>query len=112
ALRRLRDMAIEARDELERGNVDALGGLLHANWELKRDLADGITTPEIDAMYERARAAGALGGKITGAGGGGFLLLYCRPEHQTAVRSALGRPRELAVDVDRVGTRVIFNIHR
>jgi D-glycero-alpha-D-manno-heptose-7-phosphate kinase len=112
ALRQLRDMALEARRELERGNVDVLGEMLHANWELKRELADGITNPAIDQMYERARAAGALGGKITGAGGGGFLLLYCRPEQQPAVREALGNPRELAFDVDRVGTRVIFNIHQ
>jgi D-glycero-alpha-D-manno-heptose-7-phosphate kinase len=112
ALRRLRDMALEARGELERGNIDVLGEMLHANWELKRDLAEGITNPAIDEMYERARGAGAIGGKITGAGGGGFLLLYCRPEQQPAVRAALGNPRELAFDIDRVGTRVIFNIHQ
>ena len=63
-------------------------------------------------MYDRARGAGAIGGKITGAGGGGFLLLYCRPDQQAAVRAALGNPRELAWGVDRVGTRVIFNIHQ
>jgi D-glycero-alpha-D-manno-heptose-7-phosphate kinase len=112
ALRRLRDMALEARGELERGNVDVLGEMLHANWELKRELAEGITNPAIDEMYDRARGAGAIGGKITGAGGGGFLLLYCRPEQQPAVRAALGNPRELAFDIDRVGTRVIFNIHQ
>jgi D-glycero-alpha-D-manno-heptose-7-phosphate kinase len=112
ALRRLRDMALEARSELERGNVDVLGEMLHANWELKKELAEGITNPAIDEMYERARAAGAIGGKITGAGGGGFLLLYCHPEHQPTVREALGHPRELAFDIDRVGTRVIFNIHQ
>jgi D-glycero-alpha-D-manno-heptose-7-phosphate kinase len=111
ALRRLAAMALEARQELERGNVDALGEMLRANWELKRDLAEGITNPAIDEMYSCALAAGAIGGKITGAGGGGFLLLYCRPEHQSAVREALGNPRELAFDFDRVGTRVIFNIH-
>jgi len=111
SLRRLRDMALEARVELERGNVDMLGEMLHANWELKRDLAAGITNPAIDEMYDRARGAGAIGGKITGAGGGGFLLLYCRPDQQPAVRTALGNPRELAFDIDRVGTRVIFNIH-
>jgi len=111
ALRKLRDMALAARTELEHGNVDALGEMLHANWELKRELAEGVSNAAIDAMYERARHAGAVGGKITGAGGGGFLLLYCRPEHQSAVRTALGKPRELAVDLDRVGTRVIFNVH-
>jgi D-glycero-alpha-D-manno-heptose-7-phosphate kinase len=77
---------------------------------MKKGLADGISNPQIDAMYERARAAGAVGGKVTGAGGGGFLLLYCRPEHQEAVRASLGYPRELHNEFDRLGTRVIFNI--
>lgn len=112
ALRQLRDMALAARVEIERGNVDVLGEMLHANWQLKKDLAEGVTNPAIDAMYDRARAAGAVGGKITGAGGGGFLLLYCRPEQQPAVRDALGHPRELAFQIDRVGSRVIFNIHQ
>ena len=112
SLRRLRDMALEARTALERGDVDALGELLHANWELKRGLADGVSTPEIDAMYERARAAGAIGGKVTGAGGGGFLLLYCRPQSQEAVREALGNPRVLMNQIDRMGTHIIFHTQR
>ncbi|HEV8637592.1 MAG TPA: GHMP kinase [Chloroflexota bacterium] len=111
-LRRLRDMALEARTELERGNVDVLGEMLHCGWEMKKGFADGITNPQIDGMYDQARAAGAVGGKVTGAGGGGFLLLYCRPQHQEAVRSALGHPRELVNEFDRLGTRVIFNIQQ
>jgi D-glycero-alpha-D-manno-heptose-7-phosphate kinase len=109
-LRKLRDMALEARTELERGNVDAIGEMLHANWEMKKGLADGISNPQIDQMYEQARAAGAVGGKVTGAGGGGFLLLYARPQDQERVREALGHPRELHNEFDRLGTRVIFNI--
>ncbi|HEY3080917.1 MAG TPA: GHMP kinase [Chloroflexota bacterium] len=109
-LRRLRDMALEARAELERGNVDVIGEMLHCGWEMKKGFADGITNPQIDEMYQRAREAGAVGGKVTGAGGGGFLLLYCRPQDQEAVRTALGYPRELVNQFDRLGTRVIFNI--
>jgi D-glycero-alpha-D-manno-heptose-7-phosphate kinase len=112
ALRRLRDMALDAHAALERGEVDALGELLHQNWLLKRGLADGVSTPEVDAMYEQARAAGALGGKLTGAGGGGFLLLYCPPGQQEAVREALGGPRVLTCDIDRLGTRIIFSVGR
>ena len=110
SLRKLRDMALEARTELERGNVDAIGEMLNANWEMKKGLADGISNAQIDEMYQRARAAGAIGGKVTGAGGGGFLLLYVRPQDQENVRAALGHPRELHNEFDRLGTRVIFNI--
>ncbi|TAK22384.1 MAG: GHMP kinase [Chloroflexota bacterium] len=112
ALRRLRDMALLARRELEAGNVDALGEMLHENWQIKQTLADGITNDRIDEMYETARRAGALGGKVTGAGGGGFLLLYCRPGDHEAVREALGHPRILNCAIDRAGTRVVFQTRR
>jgi D-glycero-alpha-D-manno-heptose-7-phosphate kinase len=69
--------------------LDLFGTLLHESWMHKRRVASGISTAYIDHCYELARGAGATGGKITGAGGGGFLLLYCREEHQAAVDTAL-----------------------
>jgi D-glycero-alpha-D-manno-heptose-7-phosphate kinase len=66
----------------------------------------------INVMYEAARQAGALGGKITGAGGGGFLLLYCPPEKREAVRGALRHLRELPFQIEPDGTKVIFNYRR
>ena len=59
------------------GRLDAIGDLLHESWELKKSLAAGISNGELEEIYQIARKAGALGGKVTGAGGGGFLMLYC-----------------------------------
>jgi D-glycero-alpha-D-manno-heptose-7-phosphate kinase len=85
----IRQAAADLRDDLARGNIDRVGECLDRSWSAKRQLASGITDPWIDQWYEAARNAGAAGGKITGAGGGGFLLLYCEPEHQDRVDATL-----------------------
>ncbi len=108
-LRELKALAWEGRRSLERGAPDDLGRLLHEGWLLKRCLAHTISNPAIDAMYERARRAGALGGKISGAGGGGFLLLYVPIERQDAVRRALRGLRELPCGLEPDGTKVVLN---
>jgi D-glycero-alpha-D-manno-heptose-7-phosphate kinase len=107
----LRDLAYRGRDALQAGDPDAIGGLLHENWVLKKELSSRISDPEIDRMYEHAIAAGALGGKIAGAGGGGFLLLYVPLGRQAAVREALNGFRELPSGLSRDGSRIIFNIN-
>jgi D-glycero-alpha-D-manno-heptose-7-phosphate kinase len=112
ALREMKRLALKARDSLEAEAYDDFGRLLHQGWEFKKTLASGITNGNIDAMYQAARQAGALGGKITGAGGGGFLLLYCPPQKQDDVRLALRHLRELPFDLERDGTKVIFNYRR
>ncbi len=91
---------------------DEIGEVLDENWTLKKKLASGITTSRIDDMYERARTAGAIGGKVAGAGGGGFLLLYVRPEHQAKVRDALSDYRQMPVMLDNFGATIIFNQRR
>lgn len=111
-LRQLKNMAFEARQELENGNLDSIGELLHESWELKKQLATQISNPVIDQMYATARNAGAIGGKITGAGGGGFLLLYCPYGKQDAVRAALSRLVELPFKLEHDGSKVIFNYKR
>jgi D-glycero-alpha-D-manno-heptose-7-phosphate kinase len=111
-LRELKQMTITARDELISGNVDSIGLLLHESWQLKKQLASQITNHGIEGMYQAARNAGALGGKITGAGGGGFLLLYCPHEFQSAVRAALQDYQELPFRLEPDGTKVIFNYRR
>jgi len=88
-LDKIKKMAYEMKDALESGNIDSIGELLHDSWLEKRKLAGGITSAFIDSCYDAAREAGAAGGKITGAGGGGFLLLYCRETRQPAVRNRL-----------------------
>jgi len=111
-LRQLKDMAHIARDQLISGNVDCIGELLHEGWQLKKQLASQVSNPAIDELYDAARKAGALGGKITGAGGGGFLLLYCPYEHQEAVRDALSCLQELPFKIEEDGSKVIFNYYR
>ena len=85
------------------------GKLLHRSWELKRTLSDGITNSSIDAAYEGAREAGAIGGKILGAGGRGFLLLFAEPERHEAIRTRLSPMKEVHVHFSQNGSRVIFN---
>jgi len=95
-----------------KGNIDSIGRLLDISWDLKRRLASKITNGSIDAMYKAARQAGALGGKITGAGGGGFLLVYCPDGKRQEVRQALRGLRELPFRFEPDGTKVIFNYRR
>jgi len=111
-LRELKSMAFQARDELEKGNPDCIGQLLDQSWFLKKQLASKISNSNIDDAYDAARNAGAIGGKITGAGGGGFLLLYCPHERQEAVREALKGMQELPFHLEQDGTKVIFNYRR
>jgi len=111
-LREIKKMAYMARTELEAANIDFLGELLHKSWLLKKQLAGPISNGSIDKMYDAARQAGAIGGKLTGAGGGGFLLLYCPHAKQEAVRAALNPLQELPFQLERDGTKVIFNYRR
>ena len=108
-LRGLSELAHEARRHLELGQLDALGTAMDRGWQLKRQLASGITNDSIDRMYSESRNAGALGGKITGAGGGGFLLLYAPPKAQDSIRYALRGLRELPIRLERDGSKVILN---
>ena len=94
---------------LKTGDLADFGRLLHESWLLKRSLSSRVSTPEIDAMYAAARQAGALGGKIAGAGGGGFLLLYVERERQAAVRQALAKLLHVPFDLDHAGTQIIFS---
>jgi D-glycero-alpha-D-manno-heptose-7-phosphate kinase len=93
-------------------DLKLVGEILDSGWRMKRELAPGITNPEIDSYYTRAIEAGAYGGKIAGAGGGGFLLVLCPPEKQNNVRSALKSLQELHISLERDGTKVIFNNRR
>jgi D-glycero-alpha-D-manno-heptose-7-phosphate kinase len=108
-LRQLKQMAYQARESLCAGSIDDIGHLLHESWQLKKQLANGISNAELEDSYQRAKDAGAYGGKVTGAGGGGFLMLYCPLEHRDNVRSALGHLRELPFHLEPYGTKVIFN---
>ena len=108
----LRDLAGEAVSGLRAGDADAVGRALGESWEAKKQLARGVSTSALDAAVEAAVGAGATGAKITGAGGGGFVLVVCPVEHQQAVRQALEPMKDLPITIDPFGSRVIFNVHR
>jgi D-glycero-alpha-D-manno-heptose-7-phosphate kinase len=106
ALRAIRDLAYRTRDLLADGDADGVGTVLHEGWELKRTVADGISTNGIDDAYSDARQAGALGGKLLGAGGGGFLLVYAPARAQASVRDALAAYREVPFHFSSAGSQI------
>lgn len=109
----MRDLAIEMKSVISGGgssaeSIDEFARLLHQGWLLKKSLGFGISNSAIDDWYSAALNAGAQGGKLLGAGGGGFLMLVAPPEKHQAIRDALGNPREIPFEIDRRGSRVIF----
>jgi D-glycero-alpha-D-manno-heptose-7-phosphate kinase len=107
----LRDLAGEAAEGLREGDVDVLGAALNKSWAAKRELASGVSNSQIDAAVEAALGAGASGAKVTGAGGGGFLLVVCPLERQRAVRDRLADMKELPIKIEPFGSRVVLNVH-
>ncbi len=105
---RMAELARQLRESLAKGNVDDMGPVLNENWELKKQLATQISDPWIDACYAKAKQNGASGGKLLGAGGGGFLLLYCEKQHQEKLRACLVELREMKFNFDSFGTQVIY----
>jgi D-glycero-alpha-D-manno-heptose-7-phosphate kinase len=111
SLREIKDIGVEIRDSIVGGNLRRFGELLDVHWQSKKRLSSGITSPQIDAWYELARAHGAIGGKISGAGGGGFLMLYCE-DRKAELREAMRRAglRELHFRLEFEGSKVVFDI--
>lgn len=108
-LREMKNLAHHLKKVLESNDrIHKVGELLHEGWMLKKTLASGISGTQIDEWYDRARAAGATGGKIIGAGGGGFLMVVCEPEKQDQVRSELSELRTVNVSMESVGSQIIF----
>lgn len=108
----IRELALELRPALERGDSDRLGTILHVSWQLKRELASGISDSAIDEMYALARGHGAMGGKICGAGGGGFLLTYCPLDRQDTLMEGMAGYRRMPFALEPDGSKVIFNYRR
>lgn len=111
SLHAIKEAALEVRRCLEAGDLARFGALLDLNWQNKKRLAPGITTSFIDECYDLARENGALGGKIAGAGGGGFLMLYCEREHRKQVTCALAEKglRRIDFRFDMGGARILMN---
>jgi D-glycero-alpha-D-manno-heptose-7-phosphate kinase len=100
------------RNAIRERDFDKIGRLLDQSWLEKKKLSKGISNKTIDELYDRALATGAIGGKISGAGGGGFLLLYCPLKNQERLRRELHDLRELHFNLEPYGSRVIFNVQR
>jgi D-glycero-alpha-D-manno-heptose-7-phosphate kinase len=113
-MHRIKALGREVYELLVQGDVDRYGELLHEHWTYKRTLASKMTDEALDQHYEAARAAGAIGGKLIGAGGGGFFMLYVRPQERRRVWEVLAarglRPLRFRFDLD--GARIALNLHR
>jgi D-glycero-alpha-D-manno-heptose-7-phosphate kinase len=108
ALDATKQLAVDMKNELLRGHIDEMGRLLDEGWQLKKRFTEGISNPHIDNFYDRARSAGALGGKLVGAGGGGYILLFCdfarRAQVAHAVQRAGGEVVDFALEMDGLQT--------
>jgi D-glycero-alpha-D-manno-heptose-7-phosphate kinase len=109
---KIKNMAFLTKEALLKGQIDWIGSLLSKNWEIKKELSSNITNCEIEAIYEKAISGGALGCKIAGAGGGGFLLSYCRLAEQDKLRKAMMGYREFPFMLESYGTKIIFDYRR
>jgi D-glycero-alpha-D-manno-heptose-7-phosphate kinase len=107
-MRRMAGLAGELRRALASNDLEACGEILHESWMVKKAMAAGVSTPQIDEWYERARASGALGGKVSGAGGGGFLLLFAPPHAHGSICRALPELRPVPIRLEPQGSKIIY----
>lgn len=107
-LQRMVQLARDLKAELQKNNLDAFGEIIHEGWELKRGITAEISSGEIDSWYAAARKAGAIGGKLLGAGSGGFLMFYAPAEKHDAIAAALKDLRRIPMRFEPQGSRIIF----
>jgi D-glycero-alpha-D-manno-heptose-7-phosphate kinase len=112
ALNRIKEIGLESKIQLERGRIDALGELMDAHWQVKKTLSSCVTNDFIDKCYETARGNGALGGKVMGAGGGGFFLFYVDPSKKSGLLDAMSKLglKHVMYDFEFQGAKIIFNV--
>ena len=109
SLHKIKEIAFEVKKALESGDLNEFGRLLDDSWHIKKNLAKGISNPKIDKIYDLAKKNGALGGKLTGAGGGGYFMAYCDKPHQKAVTKAMVKEGLSPLDFhfDKKGATII-----
>ena len=107
-MRRMVQLAFEMKEQLELGTLDHFGDLLDENWRLKAQLTTGISDPQIDAWYDKGLISGALGGKLLGAGNGGFMMFYAPIEYHAKISAALGDLEPVKFRFDRTGAQIVF----
>ena len=111
SLHEVKRIGFEIKEALQMGDLDRFGDLLHLHWEAKKLRSGNMSNDDIDRWYERGREAGAMGGKLLGAGGGGFLMFYCRAQHRRQLRQAMAAEglREMSYQFDAEGAKVLMN---
>jgi len=111
SLSEIKSIGLEIRDAIVGGDLHRFGQLLDVHWQVKKTLSNSVTNPQIDGWYQLARRNGAIGGKISGAGGGGFLMLYCE-QNKARLREAMRRAGlpELSFRFEFEGSKVVFDI--
>jgi D-glycero-alpha-D-manno-heptose-7-phosphate kinase len=107
-LSKMADLAEDMLTCLVESDIEQFGDILDQNWQLKKRLSEKISGSKIDEIYEKAKNNGALGGKLLGAGGGGFLLFYCELEHQEKLRGALSQLKEIKFNFESSGSKIIY----
>lgn len=107
-MKKMVDLTFILRDEIQKNNLESFGKILHENWMLKKEMAEGISNSVIDNWYETGIKNGALGGKILGAGGGGFLMFYAPQEKHQQIIDALPRLRPMDFEFEYQGSKIIF----
>ena len=107
-MRKMVALAEQMKSELQRNRAGAFGEIIHEGWLLKKSLTSGISTDAIDGWYAKARKAGAVGGKLLGAGAGGFLMFYAPPEKHEAITQSLGKLRRMDFKFEPQGSRILF----
>jgi D-glycero-alpha-D-manno-heptose-7-phosphate kinase len=112
SLHEVKRLGYEIKSALEQGELERFGSLLHEHWTAKKRRSDGVTRPDIDAWYEAGRQSGALGGKVMGAGGGGFLMFFCPAEHREKLRRRMAAEglREMNFQFDMAGVKLLMNV--
>jgi D-glycero-alpha-D-manno-heptose-7-phosphate kinase len=107
-MRRMVQLAFELKEQLESGSLEHFGEMLHENWRLKAQLTSGISDPQIDAWYGAGKACGAIGGKLLGAGNGGFLMFYAPAERHAGIAAAVPDLQPVKFRFDRTGAQIVF----
>ena len=107
-VKKMVDMAYDLKDVLQNNNIDDFGRILHEGWSLKQSISAGISNETINTLYNKGLEAGALGGKLLGAGGSGFILFYCPKEKQEAFRKEMSSFQELPFKFDNSGSKIIY----